>query len=73
MSHLPEIQEEKETAGSKKQGRHRLVHEKEMPKMPLSIQRNTQEEAEAGVELQGKYRQECFWGKSLDHEWIGQG
>lgn len=33
----------------KEAGRHRLVHEKEMPKMPLSYtERNTQEERKQG-------------------------
>lgn len=59
MSHLPEMQEEKETAGSKEAERNRLVHEKEMPKMPLPY---TEKHSGSGsrMELQEKYRQGCF-------------
>lgn len=46
MSHLPEMQQEKEAAGSKEAGRNSLIYEKEMQKMPRScgFQKATQEE-----------------------------
>ena len=72
MSHLPEMQEEKETAGSKAAGRHRLVHEKEMPKMPLSLTEKHSGRVEAGW----NHRRNTDSGASemsLYHEWSGQG
>lgn len=68
MSHLPEMQEEKETAGSKEARRHRLVHETEMPKMPLSCTENHSGRVEAGW----SYRRHTDSGASemsLYHEW----
>lgn len=72
MSHLPEMQEEKETAGSKEAGRHRLVHEKEMPKMPLSYTEKHSGRAEAGWNYRGNTDRSAS-ETSLDHEWSGQG
>ena len=72
MSHLPEMQEEKETAGSKEAGRNRLVHEKEMPKMPLPYTEKHSGRVEAGW----NYRRNTDRGASemsLYHEWSGQG
>ena len=47
------MQEEKETVGSKEAGRHRLVHEKEMPKMPLSYTEKHSGRVEAGWNYRG--------------------
>ena len=70
MSHLPEMQQEKEAAGSKEAGRNSLIYEKEMAKDATVLYRKPLRKSGSRIELQEKYKQGSFWGEPLP--WMAQ-